>query len=101
MEDIQAVCVLSNNRSTSVTLNIPRLQTPSAHIIYILVSHDREPLAFPFPIFLTFGLSGRYLDFSLRLPLLVTLPNLCRSSILSERRSYLFLSIQVQEYRTL
>ena len=47
-------------------------------------------------MFLNFG----DLDFSLRYPLLVTLPNLRRSSMLSERRSYLILNIQVQEYFT-
>ena len=44
-------------------------------------------------MFLTFGFSGRYLGFSLRYPLLVRLANLCRSSILSETRSYLILYI--------
>ena len=43
---------------------------------YILVSHDRRPLTFPFAKFLTFGFSGHYLDFSLRYPLLMTSPNL-------------------------
>ena len=49
-------------------------------------------------MFLTFGFFGRYLDFSLRYTLLVTLPDLHHSSILSERRSYLSLYIQVQEF---
>jgi hypothetical protein len=57
--------------TTTFTLSIPRLgrQTPSTHLIYILVSHDRGLLTFPFPMFLTFGFSGRYLDFSIRYPL--------------------------------
>jgi hypothetical protein len=74
--------------------------TPNTLQPYISLSHDREPLTLPFPLFLTFSFSGRYLDLFLRLPLLVTLPDLCRSSILFERRSCLILFIQVQEYCT-
>jgi hypothetical protein len=44
----------------------PARQTPSTNMTYILVSLDRGPLTFSFPMFLTFGLSGRYLYFPLR-----------------------------------
>jgi len=81
------------------TLSILWRQIPSIHMTYLLVSHDRGLLTFPFHLFLTFGFSGRDLDFFLRLPLVVTLPYLRRSSILSERRLFLILYIQVvQEY---
>ena len=57
-------------------------------IVDFLLSHFHVP---------HLGFSGRYSDFSLRWTLLVTLLNLRRSSVLSERRSYLILYIQVQE----
>ena len=59
----------------------PATQIPSTHITYILVSHDRGPLTFLFPMFLVFSFpyDSCYLW-------------------LSERRSNLILNIQVQEY---
>ncbi|KAI0276406.1 hypothetical protein BGY98DRAFT_986218 [Russula aff. rugulosa BPL654] len=56
----------------------------------ILVSHDLGPLTVPFPIFLTFGFSDRY---PYDKPLFVTLYNILRPSIFSERRLYLILYI--------
>jgi hypothetical protein len=84
--------------TTTFTLSILLRQTHSIHMAFVLVSHNRGPLTFPFHLSFTFGFSGSDLDFSLRSPLLVTLPNLRRSSILSERRLFLILYIQVQEY---
>ena len=78
--DLPAVMPIA---TTTFTLSTPRRQTTSSHMTYILVLHNRRPLTFPFPLFLTFGFSGRYLDFFLSLRLLVTLPDLCRSPILS------------------
>jgi hypothetical protein len=43
----------------------PAAPTIPTHMIYIYisVSHDREPLTFPFLMFLNFGFSGRDLTF--------------------------------------
>ncbi len=35
-------------------------------LLHVLVSHDRGPLTFPFPMYLTFGFSVHYIDFSVR-----------------------------------
>ena len=85
--DLPAVIPIA---TTTFTLSTPRRQTTPSHMTYLLVLHNRRPLTFLFPLFLTFRFSGRYLDFARPMSL---------SYLVRETIIFHFV-IQVQEYCT-